>query len=74
MKIYALVSVWKFIIEDVAVFLSFEEAERKWQEWTRFNGKYGDHMTEGNEFVENFNQDYDESKIFEIELPKVKKV
>lgn len=67
MKLYVFVRVFQGVVDDVALFLSFEEAEKAWQEWTGFTGSYGEHLA-GEPLHQDFNEDYDESKVFEVKL------
>lgn len=63
MKLYVLVKVFQGVVDDACLFLSFPDAEEAWKEWTGFKGSYGDHHK-----AEDFNQNFDESKIFEVRL------
>lgn len=67
MKLYIFVQVFQGVVDDVSLFLSFNEAEKAWQEWTGFKGNYGDHL-QGETLYHDFNEDYDESKIFEVKF------
>lgn len=67
MKLYVLVRVFQGVIDDVQLFWSFRKAEKAWQEWTGFKGNYGDHLPE-EPLYQDFHENYDESKIFEVKL------
>ena len=67
MKLYIFVQVFQGVVDDVSLFLSFDEAEKAWQEWTGFKENYGDHLP-GETLYHNYNEDYDESKIFEVKF------
>lgn len=67
MKLYIFVQVFQGVVDDVSLFLSFDEAEKAWQKWTEFKGNYGDHLAD-EPLYHDFNEDYDESKIFEVKF------